>query len=313
MARPEPVADGGGMITTATVPAGSVVVGVAGSPSATHAVDWAAEQAAAEQRPLVMVHAGPTPAPAGTGWMEAAGVDHHRLGALLKDDARVLLEHAAAPVRTAHPGLEVLHLVRLGDPRETLLEASAEARLLVVGTRGLGPVRHLLLGSVSSALVKHATCPVVVVRADTDRPEGPAWVLAGVAGEPGDAAVLDLAFGLAESRKLPLRVFHCFWDAVKVAEGTRDVAPGEPGLDDEWLVLDRAVSPHTGAHPTVEVQLQLTRGMVDERLIRASRDAALVVLGHRRKPFLNELVYGSVAPLVVERSACTVAVVPLGS
>ena len=300
-------------MTTTTGPAGSVVVGVDGSPSATHAVTWAAEQAAAEDRPLVLVHAGPTPAPAGTGWMEAAGVDHHRLAALLKDDARALLEQAAAPVRAAHPDLEIHYVVRLGDAREMLLEASAEARLLVVGTRGLGPVRHLLLGSVSSALVKHATCPVVVVRPEPESENGAARVLAGVAGEPGDAAVLDLAFDLAESRKLPLRVFHCFWDAVKVAEGARDVAPGEPGLDDEWLVLDRAVRPHAEAHPSVEVQLQLTRGMVDERLIRASRDAALVVLGHRRKPFLNELVYGSVAPVVVERSACTVAIVPLRS
>ncbi len=300
-------------MTTTTGPAGSVVVGVDGSPSATHAVTWAAEQAAAEDRPLVLVHAGPTPAPAGTGWMEAAGVDHHRLAALLKDDARALLEQAAAPVRAAHPDLEIHYVVRLGDAREMLLEASAEARLLVVGTRGLGPVRHLLLGSVSSALVKHATCPVVVVRPEPESENGAARVLAGVAGEPGDAAVLDLAFDLAESRKLPLRVFHCFWDAVKIAEGARDVAPGEPGLDDEWLVLDQAVRPHTDAHPDVEVQLQLTRGMVDERLIRASRDAALVVLGHRRKPFFNELVYGSVAPVVVERSACTVAIVPLGS
>ncbi|MBI2243216.1 MAG: universal stress protein [Nocardioides sp.] len=300
-------------MTTTNAPAGSVVVGVDGSPSATHAVSWAAEQAAVEGRPLVLVHVGPTPAPAGTGWMEAAGVDHHRLAALLKDDARVLLEQAAAPVRADHPGVEIHYLVRLGDARQMLLEASAEARLLVVGTRGLGPVRHLLLGSVSSALVKHATCPVVVVRPDPEHADGPARVLAGVAGEPGDAAVLDLAFDLAETRKLPLRVFHCFWDAVKIAEGARDVAPGEPGLDDEWLVLDRAVRPHTEAHPSVEVQLQLTRGMVDERLIRASHDAALVVVGHRRKPFLNELVYGSVAPVVVERSACTVAIVPLGS
>lgn len=300
-------------MTTTTVPAGAVVVGVDGSPSATDAVSWAAEQAVAEDRPLVLVHAGPTPAPAGTGWMEAAGVDHHRLAMLLKDDARALLEQAAAPIRAAHADLEIHYVVRLGDARELLLEASAEARLLVVGTRGLGPVRHLLLGSVSSALVKHATCPVVVVRPEPEHTDAPARVLAGVAGEPGDAAVLELAFDLAESRKLPLRVFHCFWDAVKIAEGARDVAPGEPGLDEEWLVLDRAVRPHADTHPSVEVQLQLTRGMVDERLIRASRDAALVVLGHRRKPFLNELVYGSVAPVVVERSACTVAIVPLGS
>ena len=314
MAGPAGRADGGGMTTT--VPTGSVVVGVDGSESAAHALTWAADQAAAEQRPLVLVHAGPSPAPAGTGWMEAAGVDHHQVVTLLKDDARVLLNRADSPVRVRHPELEIHHVVRLGDPRQILLEAATEAHLLVVGTRGLGPVRHLLLGSVSSALVKHGSCPVVVVRPEPDAPPvepGHGGVLAGVAGEPGDAAVLELAFGIAESRGLPLRVFHCFWDAVKIAEGARDVAPGEAGLDDEWLVLDRATRPHAEAHPEVEVHPQLTRGMVDERLIRASHHASLVVIGHRRKPFLNELVYGSVAPVVVERSACTVAVVPLGS
>lgn len=294
---------------TTTVPAGSIVVGVDGSASASHAVAWAAAQAAAERRPLVLVHAGGTPAPAGTGWMEAAGVDRRRVCLLLKEDARALLSEAAEPTRAAHPDLEIHEVVRLGDPRETLLETSAEAVLLVVGTRGLGPLRHLLLGSVSTAMVKHATCPVVVVRPEPGA--GGSGVLAGVAGEPADAAVLELAFRLADTRQLPLRVFHCFWDAVKIAEGARDVAPDEPGLEEEWRVLAEAIRPHADAHPGVAVHPQLTRGMADERLLRASHDASLVVLGHRRKPFLNELVYGSIAPVVVERAACTVAVVPL--
>jgi nucleotide-binding universal stress UspA family protein len=294
---------------TTNVPTGSVVVGVDGSASASHAVAWAAAQAAAERCPLALVHSGPAPAPGGTGWMEATGVDRRRVCLLIKEEARALLSQAAEPVRAAYPDLEVHHVVRLGDPREALLETSTEARLLVVGTRGLGPLRHLLLGSVSSAMVKHATCPVVVVRPETGTAAG---VLAGVAGEPADAAVLDLAFRVAETRQLPLRVFHCFWDAVKIAEGARDVEPGEPGLDDEWRVLEEAIRPHTEARPGVEVHTQLARGMADERLLRASRDASIVVLGHRRKPFLDELVYGSIAPLVVERAACSVAVVPLG-
>lgn len=306
--------DGGDMTTT--VPAGSVVVGVDGSASASHAVGWAAAQAAAEGRSLVLVHAGPTPAPGGTGWLEATGVDHHHVCTLLREDARALLTEAAKPVRAGRPDLELHQVVRLGDPREILLETSADAALLVVGTRGLGPIRHLLLGSVSSAMVKHSRCPVTVVRADPDDPGDPgdphAPVVAGIAGEPEDERILDLAFRIAASRRRPLWVFHCSWDAVRVAGGAHDIAADEPGLDDERRVLEEAVRPHAAAHPDVDVRAQLTCGMADERLLQASRGASMVVIGHRRKPFLGELVYGSIAPFVVERAACSVAVVPLG-
>ncbi len=50
-----------------------------------------------------------------------------------------------------------------GEPAEVLLRQTDEARLLVVGSRGYGPLRRVLLGSVSSAVVAHAACPVIVV------------------------------------------------------------------------------------------------------------------------------------------------------
>ena len=77
-------------------------------------------------------------------------------------------------------------------------------------------------------------------------------------------------------------------------------------------LLEEAVAPLAAAHPGVEVHTQLSCGMADERLLRASREASMIVIGHRRKPFLNELVYGPVAPVVVERASCSVAVVPIG-
>ena len=62
-------------------------------------------------------------------------------------------------------GREVTHSVRAvtGAPAEILLNASADAEMLVVGSRGNGGFGRLLLGSVSSQVVHHADCPVVVI------------------------------------------------------------------------------------------------------------------------------------------------------
>lgn len=58
------------------------------------------------------------------------------------------------------------NLLRCDDARDALLDACTGLKLdiLIVGSRGLGPVKRMLLGSVSNYLVEHAPCPVVVVR-----------------------------------------------------------------------------------------------------------------------------------------------------
>ena len=53
---------------------------------------------------------------------------------------------------------------RRGDPARRLLERAAAADLLVVGSRGLGAVRRLLLGTVSEKVLQHAPCPVLIVK-----------------------------------------------------------------------------------------------------------------------------------------------------
>jgi nucleotide-binding universal stress UspA family protein len=85
------------------------------------------------------------------------GIEHFEEG------AKAILDEA---VKTAFgdetPANVTVRLVR-GHPRETLIEASRDADMMVVGRRGHGGFGGLLLGSVSSALVAHAHCPVLVV------------------------------------------------------------------------------------------------------------------------------------------------------
>jgi nucleotide-binding universal stress UspA family protein len=75
-----------------------------------------------------------------------------------------LFEDAEAVVRDASVGLVTLECVRLeGSPSSELINETSNAGLLVMGSRGFGPIRRALLGSVSTAVIRHASCPVVVV------------------------------------------------------------------------------------------------------------------------------------------------------
>jgi nucleotide-binding universal stress UspA family protein len=289
-------------------PRDSIVVGMDGSAAAEAALDWAADQAVLEGRPLVLVNAVSPLSAGATSSLGSLGVDTLRVRDDLLTDARALLARSEERATAGRAGLVVHQVARVADPRETLLELAGEGRLLVVGSRGMGPVRSLLLGSVSLALTKHAPGPVVVVRPSLGE-RTPGGVLVAVALDGTDGPVLDLAFRVASSRTLPLTALHCFWDLTEVSRGAVDAPDDEPGLDDLREQLRQAVAEAQARHPTVPVHLQLTRGFVDARVLDATTWADLVVLGHQPKPLLGELVYGSVAPQVVEAGQCSVAVV----
>lgn len=290
------------------VPAGSIVVGVDGSSSSALAAEWAAEQAALQRLPLVLVRAEVPPSTLATVWFGSMGIDRTNLYDRIRRELTPLLAESAAVAVTAHSDLEVHQVLRLADPRQTLLQESERAAAVVVGTRGHGPIRDLLLGSVSMAVSTHAHSPVVVVRDPVAEPL--LGVVVGVEGLGHDRAALELGYRMADLHRLPLTAVHCFWDAVDAGEDAGDVDDGA-GLDDRRAILADATADIARKHPDVATRIVLSRGFADARLVAASREAALVVVGHRRKPRLNEVIYGSLAPRVVERARCSVAVVPV--
>ena len=150
---------------------GSIVVGVDGSPHSMRALDWAVQQAVAEHRPLTLVHTIHAVTPA---FMDAAIVDVRDGRSVLDAAGHQVLASARAKVESTAPDLEVHEVFDLADPREMLLQLSEDAAMLVVGSRGRGQLRSLLLGSVSVFVVRHAHCPVVVVRPGYDE-HRPRW------------------------------------------------------------------------------------------------------------------------------------------
>jgi len=139
---------------------GRVVVGVDGSPASRAALAMAFAEAERHEASLQAV----------VVWESVPVGD---LPPLIDEDgmreaAKARLEELMTPLRERHPGVDAQAEVVVGSPREVLLDASEDALLLVVGSRGLGGFRGLLLGSVSHALVRHAPCPVAVVPAPED-------------------------------------------------------------------------------------------------------------------------------------------------
>jgi nucleotide-binding universal stress UspA family protein len=137
---------------------GEIVVGVDGSEEATAALRWAAEEARLRGRGIVAVHARIYPALTG-----ASTPGREVYADALRRDAEELVE--AAIVDAEVPAdVPVRPLLVEGDAAEALIDASEDAELLVVGSRGLGGVAGVLLGSVSRQCARRAACPVVIVR-----------------------------------------------------------------------------------------------------------------------------------------------------
>ncbi|MFI6452679.1 universal stress protein [Streptosporangium amethystogenes] len=131
---------------------GEVVVGVDGSVAGVSAIEFAFAEASLRGADLRAVHA----------WNQPV------VGGLAEETAEVerrLLAEALAGWGERHPDVKVTEQVEQGHPVDVLKNASAQADLLVVGSRGRGDLAGLLLGSVSHSLLQHAVCPLVVTPA----------------------------------------------------------------------------------------------------------------------------------------------------
>jgi nucleotide-binding universal stress UspA family protein len=126
---------------------GPVVLGADGSGCSRAAAAFAFEEAELRHAPLLAVCAL-ADAPGSLG-----GAGRLQEG----------FENLISPFEKEHPEVTVLRQISPGGPRPALLDAAHRAQMLVVGARGLGGVRGMMLGSVSHAVLHHAPCPVAVV------------------------------------------------------------------------------------------------------------------------------------------------------
>lgn len=290
---------------TTEIPSGSILVGVDGSPSAQRALEWAIDQAMLERRPLTLVHgAGPS-----MMYADAVGMDQRLVIEAIRDEAYEVVREARAQVTARAPELEVHERLEMSDARSVLLELSTGAAMIVLGSRGRGTVKSLLLGSVAVAVSRHADCPVVVLR---PRNVGTVrrGILVGADGTERSSTTLEFAYRQASLRRLPLTVMHCYWDALSATVGPGVVSDDEPGLESTRLMVAESISGMGEKFPDVNVRTVLARGLADKCLVHAAETMDMVVVGARERGSISNLVYGSIASGVVEHASSIVAVIP---
>ncbi len=274
------------------------MVAVDGSPQSDAAVEWAARYADSRHAPLAVVH--------GAGRTGVGGVPSGESGrdALLKV-SRPVVEHTLSQLRRTAPGCSVKLLEPLEDPRTAVLEASADACMVVLGTRGRGPVKALLLGSVSQAVATHAPCPVTVVRT-TQHPGPDAPVVVGLSLQGSAQPVLDLAFELASLQGRRLEVVHAWEPHNKFIESLHQDQLSEV---DELHQRDVAeeLAGYGEKFPDVAVTREMADGSPVDVLVARSATAAHVVVGHRDRHVLPGGL-GSVSRAVLEHAQCPVTV-----
>lgn len=283
-----------------------VIAAVDGSPASEVAADWAARTAARRHVPLLLVHVQPDPI---VGiWPEPAVLDdfstsrrnrgHHILDRARRVADRAILDHRPIPVEQRSV---------TGAVVPTLVDLSKDTALVVVGRRGLSPVKRMLLGSTSTGLLHHAHCPVAVIH-DED-PLVPHFdetpVLVGIDGSPASEAAVAIAFDEASLRGVGLIALHSWADSE-----LRDWAniDWEVQFEIGKEVISERLAGWRERYPDVAVDHRLVCGDPAQSLVAASEGAQLTVVGsHGRGGFAGMLV-GSVSSAVVQAARMPVIV-----
>ncbi len=215
---------------------------------------------------------------------------------------RGMLDEAVTAARLSHPDVRTGISIVDAPAARTLSDRSAEASLVVLGSRGHGAMAGI--GSVSVAVSAHAHCPVVVVRGD---PAPAAPVVVGV--DESDCAQLALAFAVeqAAARGVPLTVVR----AVPVPAGIWADRPfvTEAFTEGQQEALAEMLAGWQEKFPRVEMSARVVVDHPANALTVAAALAQLVVVGSRGRGAFRGMLLGSVSQHLLHRSPSTVAVV----
>jgi nucleotide-binding universal stress UspA family protein len=290
------------------------VVGVDGSPSSNAAVAWAAKDAKMHCLPINLVYVSPplpeflgTEPPAPTAGEYSSWEEMHAHEVL--EAAHKIAAEAAAPGGAYQISSEAFYAAPIVP---TLIDLSARAGMIVVGSHGQTAVARAVLGSVSSGLVYHAKCPVAVIHDEHVLAAVPADapVLVGVDGSPASERATEIAFDEADRRGVGLVALHAWNDMGPLGFGRPGQAPVEWSNFEarEHEILAERLSGWQERYPDVVVRKVVVSDRPAPRLLEQAESAQLVVVGSRGRGGFAGMLLGSVGRAVVDAARIPVIV-----
>lgn len=276
----------------------TIAVGVDGSEPSMNAVRWAAKEAHDRHAVLRIVHGHSITTPRlPSGFLvEARAAAQH----CLRDGVKAAQE--------AYPELKVEPVLELKPGIDVLADESEKADMVVVGARGRGGFRELVVGSTAVALTARAHSPVIVVRG-TETAGGP--IVVGVDGSPASEAALAFAYDMASRRNADLEAVHVWSDVISVWGGSVPI----PDLDwdavatDERIVLSERLAGWRERYPDTTVRQYVHENRPAQRLLDQAEGAQLLVVGSLGRGALASALLGSVSHALLHHAPCPVAVV----
>lgn len=288
----------------------TVVVAVDGSPAANAAVAWAANTALKRGIDLKLVTSYTLPT-----FLYAEGmIPPQELFDELQQECQEKIDAAREIALGVAPDIAIGHLIAEGSPIDMLLDLSQTATMVVMGSRGLGGLSGMVMGSVSAAVVSHADCPVVVVREDSgvtvENKYGP--VVVGVDGSEVSDKAVEMAFAEADARGAELIAVHTWMDmTVQASLGgvTAGVQDWQQVEDQQQEILGERLAGFTSRYPDVTVTRVVTRDRPVRALTDYSKGAQLLVVGSHGRGGFKGMLLGSTSRALLQSASCPMMVV----
>ncbi|MDR7330508.1 universal stress protein [Corynebacterium guangdongense] len=287
-----------------------VVVAVDGSPASNNAVRWAANTANKRGIDLQLAASYTMPQ-----FLYAEGmVPPQELFDDLQAETMEKIEAARALAHEVAPEIRIGHTVAEGSPIDMLLEMSPNVTMIVMGSRGLGGLSGMVMGSVSAAVVSHAKCPVVVVREDNPVNEttkyGP--IVVGVDGSDISQKATEYAFAEADARGAELVAVHTWMD-MQVQSSLSGLTAAQQQWEEieaeQVAMLSDRLQPLVAQYPNVQVKKVIARDRPVRALSEQADGAQLLVVGSHGRGGFKGMLIGSTSRALLQSAPCPMMVV----